>query len=189
MFIYLFSSSFGEDVPSQVQCFGVQHAHGHSILLELMFFWLTSKPSTLIMLNYPNVDCFSTMLITKHVSNKLCNLDYDKITIQNVSFSPMTFNKDILFEMSIFSPSNPSSSQMQNVDKKYDGRAWSKVIKTNIKNSFGFSFKKDHCLGHLHYVQLDCDCFIHFSARNEISWVQKLAHLLTKEQVVFVLHL
>ncbi len=44
--------------------------------------------------------------------------------------------------------SNYYSSQMQGVDIKYNGHAWSKVIITNIKNSFGLCFKKACCLGH-----------------------------------------
>lgn len=42
---------------------------------------------------------------------------------------------------------------MQGMDINYDGHVWSKVIITNIKNSFGLSFKKACCLGHLHYVR------------------------------------
>ncbi len=79
------------------------------------------------------------MLIMRHMFNKLCNLDYDKIIILVISFLPTTFNGDILFELPPLSPSNPSSLHMQGMDRKYDGHAWSKVITTNIKNSFGFS--------------------------------------------------
>jgi hypothetical protein len=87
----------------------------------------------------------------------------------------MTFNGDILFELPPLSPSNPSSTQMQGMDKKYDGHAWSKVIITNIKNSFGLSFKKAHCLGHLRYVKTDCDYLVHSRAWNEIALVGELA--------------
>jgi hypothetical protein len=75
------------------------------------------------------------MLVTRHAFNEFCNLDYDKIIIEIVSFLPMTFNDDILFEMHLLSLSNLSLSQMQGMDKKYDGHAWSKVITTNIKNT------------------------------------------------------
>jgi len=61
---------------------------------------------------------------------------------------------------------------MQGMDIRYDGHAWSKVITTNIKNSFGFSFKKVHYLGHLRCVQIDY--FICFNAHNEITWVGEL---------------
>jgi len=36
-------------------------------------------------------------------------------------------------------------SQMQGVDKKYNGHAWCKLVTTNIKNLFGFNFKKARC--------------------------------------------
>jgi hypothetical protein len=54
------------------------------------------------------VDYLHTMLVTRHVFNKFRNLDYDKITIKIVSFLPMTFNNDILFEMLLLSPINLS---------------------------------------------------------------------------------
>jgi hypothetical protein len=42
---------------------------------------------------------------------------------------------------------NPS--QLQGMDRKYDGHVWSKLVTTNIKELFGLSFRKTHCLGHL----------------------------------------
>jgi hypothetical protein len=42
------------------------------------------------------------MALPGHTSNKLQNLDYDKITFQNVQFSLITFNGDILFELPLF---------------------------------------------------------------------------------------
>ncbi len=60
-----------------------------------------------------------TMLVTRHASNDLHNLDYDKITILAISFLPMTFNDDIMFELPPLSPNNPSLTQMQGMDKKY----------------------------------------------------------------------
>jgi hypothetical protein len=84
---------------------------------------------------------------------------------------PTTFNGDILLELLPLPPSNPSSTQMQGMDKKYDGHAWSKVITTNIKNSFGLSFRKLHCLGHLCYVKMDCDYLVCFRAWNESTLV------------------
>ncbi len=111
------------------------------------------------------------MSITRHASNELHNLDYDNITILVVSFLPTTFNGDILLELLPLSPSNPSSTQMQGMDKKYDGHAWSKVITANIKNSFGLSFRELHCLGHLCYVKMDCDYLVHSRAWNETTLV------------------
>jgi hypothetical protein len=114
------------------------------------------------------------MLVTRHAFNDLHYLDYDKITILAISFLPMTFNNDIMFELPPLSPNNPSSTQMQGMDKKY-GHAWSKVITTNIKNIFGLNFKKAHCLGHLHCVKIDYDCLTYFGALNEIVWVGESA--------------
>jgi hypothetical protein len=59
-----------------------------------------------------------------------------KSFFQKVQFLLIAFDGDLLFE---FLPSysnlhNPS--QMQGIDKKYDGHAWS-MVTTNIKNSFG----------------------------------------------------
>jgi hypothetical protein len=60
---------------------------------------------------------------------------------------------------------------MQGMDRKYDGHAWSKVITTNIKHSFGLNFKKVYCLGHLRYVKWDCDYLFCSGAWNEITLV------------------
>jgi hypothetical protein len=39
--------------------------------------------------------------------------------------------------------------QMQGMDRKYDGHAWSKLVTTNIIIIFRFSFGKACYLGHL----------------------------------------
>ncbi len=58
--------------------------------------------------------------------------------------------------------------QMQGMDRKYDGHPWCKVITTNIKNNFGLSFQKAHCLGHLRCLHNDYENFMHIGSRNEI---------------------
>jgi hypothetical protein len=121
------------------------------------------------------IDCLHTISVIRHASNELRNLDYNKITILIVSILPTTFNNDIIFKLPPLSPSNPSSTYMQGMDKKYDGHAWSKVITTNIKNNFGLSFKKVRCLGHLRCVMMHYDCLVHFGAWNETALVRKLA--------------
>jgi hypothetical protein len=73
-------------------------------------------------------------------------------TIQKIQFFSTIFGGDVLFELSPLLPNANNSSKMQGMDKKNDGHAWCKVITTNIKNSFGPSFRKIHCLGHLHCV-------------------------------------
>jgi hypothetical protein len=53
------------------------------------------------------------------------------------------------------------------INIKYDGHAWCKSVTTNIKNLFGLSFRKVHCLGHSWCVQDDCENFVHFASHNE----------------------
>jgi hypothetical protein len=48
---------------------------------------------------------------------------------------------------------------------------------TNIKNSFELNFKKTRWMGHLHYVQDDCDYFVHSGFRNEIFWCGECVHI------------
>jgi hypothetical protein len=68
-------------------------------------------------------------------------------------------------------------SQMQGMDRKYDGHAWCKVITTNIKNSFVFSFGKVCCLGHLRCVQDDCEIFVRIASQNEMLWCGECTHI------------
>ncbi len=56
---------------------------------------------------------------------------------------------------------------MQGMDIKYNGHVWCKLVTTNIKNSFGFNFKKAHRLGQLRCVQDDCENFVCFAFHNE----------------------
>jgi hypothetical protein len=65
-------------------------------------------------------------------------------------------------------PITHKPSQMQRMDRKYDGHAWCKVITTNIKNNCVFSFKKVHCLGHSCCVQDNYENFVHIGFHNEI---------------------
>jgi hypothetical protein len=85
---------------------------------------------------------------------------------------------DVLFELSLLLPNARGSSKMQGMDRKNNGHAWCKVITINIKNSFGLNFKNTHCLGHLHYVQDDCENFVHFAFCNETLWCNENVHIL-----------
>jgi hypothetical protein len=58
---------------------------------------------------------------------------------------------------------------MQGMDKNHDGHAWLKVMITNIKNNFGFNFKKVRRLGHLHCVKTNYDYLVRSGAWNEIA--------------------
>ncbi len=110
MFIDMSSSASREDAPSLVQGLKAQHAHGLFVPLKPVLSQLTLEPFTLIALFHLIFDCLFTMSISRHAYNELCNLDYEKIAIQIISFLPTTFNGEILFTMPLLSPSNPSSS-------------------------------------------------------------------------------
>ncbi len=89
------------------------------------------------------------MVLPRQTSNELKTLDYDNIFLRKVQFLPIIFDGDILFKLPPIHSNAYSFSQMQGMDRKYNGHAWSKLVITNIKNSFGFSVKKAYYLGHL----------------------------------------
>jgi hypothetical protein len=89
------------------------------------------------------------MVLPRQTLNELQTLDYDKILLQKIQFLLIIFDGDILFELLLILSTAHNPSQMQGMDKKYDGHAWCKLVTTNIKNSFRFSFRKACCLGHL----------------------------------------
>jgi len=88
------------------------------------------------------IDYLKAMFVAPHLSNELKPLDYNKIKIEYVSFLPITFNDNIIFEMTrpIYLP-NGHFGQMQGMDRKYNGHAWCKVKTSNIKNGFGLGFR------------------------------------------------
>jgi hypothetical protein len=116
------------------------------------------------------------MVLQGQTSNKLWTLDYDKIPLLKVQFLPITFNGDVLFEFPPIHLNACNPSQMQSMHKEYNGHAWCKFITTNIKNSFGLSFRKVCCLDHLRCVQDDCENFVHFATHNETLWCYECAH-------------
>jgi hypothetical protein len=88
------------------------------------------------------------MVLLGQTSNESWTLDYDKVPLQKVQFLSIVFYGDVLFELLPILLTTHNPSQLQGIDRKYDGHAWSKLVITNIKNSFGLNFKKAHCLGH-----------------------------------------
>ncbi len=88
--------------------------------------------------------------------------------LKKIQFLSIAFDGDVLFKLLLFFKNVHNHSQMQGMDKKYDGHACYKVIITNIKNSFGLNLRKVHCLGHLRCVQDDCEDFVNFGSYNEI---------------------
>jgi hypothetical protein len=88
-------------------------------------------------------------MLLRQTLNELQNLDYDNIPLQKVQFLSITFDGDVLFELLSMLSTIHNPSKMQGKNKKYDGHAWCKLVTTNIKNPFRFSFRKACCLGHL----------------------------------------
>jgi hypothetical protein len=60
---------------------------------------LSLQPSTPIGNIMSFVSCLCAMVLLGHTSNKLQNLDYDKIIFQKVQFLPIAFDGDVLFEL------------------------------------------------------------------------------------------
>jgi hypothetical protein len=76
------------------------------------------------------VSCLHVMVLPKQTLNKLWNLDYDNILLQKVQFLPITFDGDVLFELLLMFLTIHNPSQMQGIDRKYDGHCvtWSQPI-------------------------------------------------------------
>jgi hypothetical protein len=60
--------------------------------------------------------------------------------MQKIQLLPITFHGDVLFELSLIHLNVQNLSQMQGINKKYDGHAWCKLVTSNIKKLFGLSF-------------------------------------------------
>ncbi len=91
-----------------------------------------------------------------------------KIPFQKVHFLLTAFDGNVIFELPFVVSTMHRPLQMQGMDRKYDGHAWSKVITTNIKNNFDLGFKKARCLGHLWCLHDDYENFVHTCFCNEI---------------------
>jgi hypothetical protein len=126
------------------------------------------------------------MVLPRQTSNELRTLDYDKIPLQKVQSLLITFDGHLLFEFPPIYSNAHNLSQLQGMDKKYDGHAWSKLVTTNIKNSFGFSFRKAHCLGHLQCVHDDCENFLRYAIRNETFWCGECIHIPILSQMTMI---
>ncbi len=95
------------------------------------------------------VDLLKAMSQIQHIFNELKSLDYVMMKIEIVSFFPMKFDGDVLFELPFVCKRMGVSIQMQSMDIKYNGHTWCKVKMTNIKNSFGLGFQSAKCSSHL----------------------------------------
>ncbi len=76
------------------------------------------------------VSCLCTMVLLGQTSNELWTLDYDNILLQKVQFLLITFDGDILFELS---PIHSNVHNPSRMDKKYNGHAWCRLVIINIK--------------------------------------------------------
>jgi hypothetical protein len=72
------------------------------------------------------------MALPINTSNKLWNLDYDKILFEKIQFLLIVFNGVVLVKSSPLFLNVQNPSQMQGMDRMYDGHACCKVIITNI---------------------------------------------------------
>jgi hypothetical protein len=107
------------------------------------------------------------MVLLRQTSNELRNLDYDKILLEKVQFLSIAFNGDVLFKLSLMFSIVHNLSQMQDMDRKYNGHVWCKLVTTNINFLFGIKLRKVHCSGHLWCVHDDCENFLFFASCNE----------------------
>ncbi len=133
------------------------------------------------------VCCLYVMVSLGQTSNELWTLDYEKIFLQKVQFLLIAFNGDILFELPPIHSNVHNPSQMQGMDKKYNGHAWWKLVTTNIKNSFGLKFKKACYLRHLSCVQDDYENFVHSTTHNETLWCGECIHIPILGQMTIIL--
>jgi hypothetical protein len=108
------------------------------------------------------------MVLLRQAFNELQNLEYNKIPFQKNHFLPTIFDGDVFFELPPVFLVVHRPSQMQGMDRKYDGHVWCKVITTNIKNSFDLSFTKTCCLHHLRCLHDDYVNFVRVGSCNEI---------------------
>ncbi len=69
-----------------------------------------------------DVDSLKAMSLALHASSKLKSLNYGTITIEFVNCFPTKFNGDILFELPL-----GHFTQLQGMDKKYNGHVWYKL--------------------------------------------------------------
>lgn len=82
--------------------------------------------------------------------------------------APCLFSSgDVLFKLLLMFSIIHSPSQMQGMDRKYDGHVWCKLVRTNIKNLFRLRSRKARCLSHLWCVHDDCGNFLLFASCNE----------------------
>jgi len=68
------------------------------------------------------------MVLPRQTFNELWTLDYDNIPLWKVQLLPIVFDGDFLFELPPIHLNVHNPCQMQGMDKKYNGHAWSKLV-------------------------------------------------------------
>jgi hypothetical protein len=71
------------------------------------------------------VDSLKRLQALKGAWNAFKSLDYNSLTIQRVQFLPLSFNKDVLFELPLVDTSSLQSHAklMHGIDKRHDRHA------------------------------------------------------------------
>ena len=118
------------------------------------------------------LDCLRQLQSRPRAKSDLKFLNLDTLRCERVKYLPPEFNGDVLFE---FPPVSNSSSpsiarQMEGMDKRYDGHAWTKTYTTNIVNDFGLTFRSSNCIGHLQCVNETCPRLRRTGSPNETDW-------------------
>ena len=97
------------------------------------------------------MDCLLCLPSMHRSRNELSTMDLSRMKYETVSFLPLVFDGDVIFELP---PCGPCSSalgvkNLEGMDKGYDGHPWCKLVTTNIHNSDNLKFCKSYCVGHL----------------------------------------
>jgi hypothetical protein len=101
------------------------------------------------------VDSLKRIRASKGTRNVFKTLNFDSLVIQRVQFLPLTFNGNVLFELPPVDMLGPFH-MMHGMDKRHDGHAWTKTIKSNIKSDMSLTFLTSICIGHLRCENQDC---------------------------------
>ena len=122
-----------------------------------------------------DVDSLKRLLASKGARKAFKRLDYNSLDMQRVQFLPPTFNADFLFELppvDIFDLQT-HAKLMHGIDKHHDGHAWTKTIKSHMKNDMSLMFCTSTCIGHLRCENQDCKYTSHIhltSLVHELEW-------------------
>ena len=119
----------------------------------------------------------SLMCLGDHKRSKsvLSRINFDAIRLQLVDYLPPRYNGDVIFEFPPLGGNgyNTKAKLLREMDRRYDGHAWSRTITSNIQNDLKLLFRTSSCLGHLRCDNPACDYLRrdHRTSRvNETEW-------------------